>query len=119
MALHIVAFFGEQHNRDVIEALLEAGVRPSEQAVTDNSSLPLTGQSYVITGTLERMERARAKQFLQQLGARVAGSVSAKTSCVIAGPGAGSKLAKAEELGIPVMDEEKFVSLLTQHGITV
>ena len=65
------------------------------------------------------MERARAKQFLQQLGARVAGSVSAKTSCVIAGPGAGSKLAKAEELGIPVMDEEKFVSLLTQHGITV
>jgi DNA ligase (NAD+) len=65
------------------------------------------------------MARSQAKQYLQQLGAKVAGSVSAKTTCLIAGPGAGSKLSKAEALGIKVINEEDFVSLLTQHGITV
>lgn len=119
MALHIVAFFAEQHNRDVIKALLDAGVKPSEVEVVDESSLPLAGQTYVVTGTLEQMARSQAKHYLQSLGAKVAGSVSAKTTCVIAGPGAGSKLAKAEELAIQVIDEEKFVSLLTQHGVTV
>tara|TARA_R110000824_G_scaffold288508_3_gene476781 strand:- start:108728 stop:110764 length:2037 start_codon:yes stop_codon:yes gene_type:complete len=119
MALHIVAFFAEQHNRDVIGALLAAGVKPRETELADQNSLPLSGQTYVVTGTLEQMTRSQAKQYLQELGAKVAGSVSAKTTCVIAGPGAGSKLTKAEELGIEIIDEEKFVSLLTQHGITV
>ena len=119
MAQHIVAFFSEQHNLDVIEALLNAGVSPTELEISDSQTLPLSGQTFVVTGTLELMGRSQAKQYLQELGAKVAGSVSSKTSCVIAGPGAGSKLSKAEELGIEVINEKEFVSLLTQHGITV
>lgn len=119
MAQHILAFFAEQHNLSVIKALLDAGVTPSELEVSAEQDLPLAGLTYVVTGTLELMGRSQAKQYLQQLGAKVAGSVSAKTSCLIAGPGAGSKLSKAEELGIKVINEEDFVSLLTQHGITV
>jgi DNA ligase (NAD+) len=119
MAQHIVAFFSEQHNLDVIEALLNSGVSPTELEISDSQTLPLSGQTYVVTGTLELMGRSQAKQYLQELGAKVAGSVSSKTSCVIAGPGAGSKLSKAEELGIDVINEKEFVSLLTQHGITV
>lgn len=119
MAQHIVAFFAEEHNRSVIDALIEAGVTPSELEINASENLALSGLTYVITGTLELMGRSQAKQYLEQLGAKVAGSVSSKTSCVIAGPGAGSKLTKAEELGIKVIDEKEFVSLLTQHGITV
>jgi len=119
MAQHIVSFFSEQHNLSVIEALLKAGVKPSELEVSGDEELPLAGLTYVVTGTLELMGRSEAKQYLQQLGAKVAGSVSAKTSCVIAGPGAGSKLVKAEEFGVNIINEEDFVSLLTQHGITV
>jgi len=119
MAQHIVAFFAEAHNLSVIEALIKAGVSPSELEINASETLPLSGLTYVVTGTLELMGRSEAKQYLQQLGAKVAGSVSSKTSYVIAGPGAGSKLSKAEELGIEVIDEKDFVSLLTQHGITV
>lgn len=119
MAQHIIAFFAEQHNVSVIESLLQAGVVPAEIELSDLDKLPLKGFTYVVTGTLELMDRAQAKQYLQRLGAKVAGSVSSKTSCVIAGPGAGSKLTKAEELGIQIINEEDFVSLLTQHGITV
>ncbi|MAM71961.1 MAG: DNA ligase (NAD(+)) LigA [Gammaproteobacteria bacterium] len=119
MAQHIVAFFAENHNRKVIHSLLDAGVRPQEIKISDAAERPLAGQTFVLTGTLERMTRDEAKQHLQLLGAKVAGSVSAKTSCVVAGPGAGSKLAKAEELGIKVINEGNFVSVLKQHGITV
>ncbi len=79
--------------------------------------LPLTGQTWVLTGSLELMSRDVAKDKLESLGAKVAGSVSAKTHCVVAGPGAGSKLAKANELGLKVLDEEAFVSFLKTHGI--
>ncbi|MDG2091025.1 MAG: NAD-dependent DNA ligase LigA [Gammaproteobacteria bacterium] len=119
MAQHIVSFFAEKHNLSVIEALLTAGIKPSEIEVADHDDLPLKGLTYVVSGTLELIARSQAKLHLQQLGAKVAGSVSAKTSFLIAGPGAGSKLAKAEELGVQIINEEDFVSLLTQHGITV
>src|SRR5690606_31575428 len=76
--------------------------------------LPLAGQTWVLTGTLEAMSRDQAKEKLEALGAKVAGSVSAKTTCVVAGPGAGSKLAKASELGVRVMDEAAFIDLLAQ-----
>ncbi|WP_397459319.1 NAD-dependent DNA ligase LigA [Pseudomonas asplenii] len=79
--------------------------------------LPLTGQTWVLTGSLELMSRDVAKDKLESLGAKVAGSVSAKTHCVVAGPGAGSKLAKANELGLKVLDEEAFVAFLKTHGI--
>ncbi|KPA88985.1 DNA ligase, NAD-dependent [Pseudomonas asplenii] len=79
--------------------------------------LPLTGQTWVLTGSLELMSRDVAKDKLESLGAKVAGSVSAKTHCVVAGPGAGSKLTKANELGLKVLDEEAFVAFLKTHGI--
>ncbi|MCY1457490.1 DNA ligase [compost metagenome] len=71
----------------------------------------------MLTGTLEAMSRDVAKDKLESLGAKVAGSVSAKTHCVVAGPGAGSKLAKATELGLRVMDEEGLLALLAEHGL--
>jgi len=81
--------------------------------------LPLTGQTWVLTGSLELMSRDVAKDKLESLGAKVAGSVSAKTHCVVAGPGAGSKLAKANELGLKVLDEEAFVAFLKERDIEV
>lgn len=83
------------------------------------AGLPLAGQTWVLTGSLERMSRDVAKDKLESLGAKVAGSVSAKTHCVVAGPGAGSKLAKANELGLKVLDEDTFVTFLAEHGIAV
>jgi len=81
------------------------------------AGLPLAGQTWGLTGSLELMSRDVAKDKLESLGAKVAGSVSAKTHCVVAGPGAGSKLAKANELGLKVLDEEAFVAFLTEHGV--
>ena len=82
------------------------------------AGLPLAGQTWVLTGTLELMSRDQAKAKLEALGAKVAGSVSAKTHCVVAGPGAGSKLAKASELGLCVLDEAGFVEQLQALGVT-
>jgi len=88
----------------------------SEKKVVEG--LPLAGQTWVLTGSLELMSRDIAKEKLESLGAKVSGSVSAKTHCVVAGPGAGSKLTKANELGLKVLDEEAFVAFLGKHGIT-
>ncbi|HTQ99988.1 MAG TPA: NAD-dependent DNA ligase LigA [Candidatus Acidoferrum sp.] len=117
VAGRVAAFFVEPRHHALVQALLDAGVSPAEQPVTPRESLPLTGQTWVLTGTLETMERNAAKAALQALGAKVAGSVSAKTSCVVAGPGAGSKLATAEELGIAVIDETALLALLHEHGL--
>ncbi len=111
----IAQFFALQTNRDLIEALLASGVSPSELTVLPKETLPLHGQTWVVTGSLEAMDRNAAKAALQQLGAKVAGSVSSKTTCVVAGPGAGSKLTTAEELGVKVINEEEFMTLLGQH----
>ncbi|WP_296182750.1 NAD-dependent DNA ligase LigA [Pseudomonas sp. UBA1879] len=81
--------------------------------------LPLTGQTWVLTGSLELMSRDIAKEKLESLGAKVSGSVSAKTHTVVAGPGAGSKLTKANELGLKVLDEEAFVAFLKKHHVSV
>jgi len=115
-------FFDNEGNAQralAIEAQLKAfGMHwQSEKRVVEG--LPLAGQTWVLTGSLELMSRDVAKDKLESLGAKVAGSVSAKTYCVVAGPGAGSKLAKANELGLKVLDEEAFVSFLSGHGITV
>ncbi|MCW2267369.1 DNA ligase [compost metagenome] len=100
-----------------IEAQLRAfGMHwSSEKKVA--AGLPLAGQTWVLTGSLERMSRDVAKDKLESLGAKVAGSVSAKTHCVVAGPGAGSKLVKANDLGVKVLDEDAFVVFLGEHGI--
>jgi DNA ligase (NAD+) len=89
----------------------------SEKKVVEG--LPLAGETWVLTGKVELMSRDVAKDHLESLGAKVAGSVSAKTHCVVAGPGAGSKLTKANELGVKVMDEEAFIEFLKTQGITV
>ncbi|NRP26680.1 MULTISPECIES: NAD-dependent DNA ligase LigA [unclassified Marinobacterium] len=92
--------------------LIEFGMHwYSERRVSD-ASAPLEGQTWVLTGTLETMGRSEAKALLQEMGAKVSGSVSSKTDAVVAGPGAGSKLAKAEQLGIRVLDENEFNQLL-------
>lgn len=115
VASRIAGFFAQAANRALIEQLLAVGVTPAEQIVVAKEQLPLHGQTWVVTGSLEAMDRSAAKAALQQLGAKVAGSVSAKTTCVVAGPGAGSKLTTAETLGIAVIDEAGFLSLLAQH----
>jgi len=117
VASHVHAFFQESHNRQVIEQLKAASLewQPLERA---EGQQPLSGQTWVLTGTLS-VPRARAKNLLEALGARVAGSVSAKTSVVLAGEEAGSKLRKAESLGVEVMDEDTFRDLLQSHGLTL
>ncbi|WP_300376166.1 NAD-dependent DNA ligase LigA [Henriciella sp.] len=102
-------FAAEPHNRDMLQSLLEeVGVADAEAAATDS---PVAGKTIVFTGTLERMTRDEAKSRATALGAKVSGSVSAKTDIVVAGPGAGSKLKKAEELGLQVMSEDDWLEL--------
>ncbi|HFQ94687.1 MAG TPA: NAD-dependent DNA ligase LigA, partial [Anaerolineae bacterium] len=112
VAGHIVHFFEQAHNRDVIKKLLDAGITWPLQEVP--RAQPLQGKTYVLTGTLSTLTRNDAKARLQALGAKVAGSVSAKTSAVIAGEKAGSKLTKAEKLGVPVLSEDDLIKLLEQ-----
>ncbi len=88
-----------------------------DQVPGDGAEQTLRGQSWVLTGTLESMSRAEAKDKLQALGARVSGSVSASTSVVVAGPGAGAKLRKAESLEVEVWDEDRFTDFLKDRGL--
>lgn len=107
-------FFTVEDNVKAVKALRDAGVHWSEGEPASESSqqAPLAGKTFVLTGTLETMTRNEAKERLLALGAKVAGSVSAKTHCVVAGPGAGSKLTKAEALGLTIMDETAFSAFL-------
>jgi DNA ligase (NAD+) len=104
-------FFEEEHNRQVLADLREAGVLPAE-LVWETKRSPVTGKTLVFTGSLETLSRDEAKAQAEKLGAKVAGSVSAKTDLLIAGPGAGSKLRKAQELGIEVIDEAAWNALV-------
>jgi DNA ligase (NAD+) len=101
----LLDFFEEPHNREVLAALWAAGVAPQD-VVWETRESPVTGKTIVFTGSLETLSRDEAKAQAEKLGAKVAGSVSAKTDLVVAGPGAGSKLKKAQELGIETIDEE-------------
>lgn len=118
-AHYVAEFFQQPHNIEAITALRAAGVHWSEQEQVVQTDLPLANLTYVLTGTLESLSRDDAKEKLLALGAKVAGSVSAKTDYVVAGPGAGSKLAKAESLGIPVLDEAALLQLLKEYGVDV
>ncbi|GHE20892.1 NAD-dependent DNA ligase LigA [Halomonas urumqiensis] len=111
VAAHVHTFFQQPHNRETIQALIDVGLHWEESAV-EAGPTPLEGQTWVLTGTMETMTRDEGKARLQALGAKVAGSVSKKTAGVVAGPGAGSKLAKAEQLGVPVFDEAQFLDQL-------
>lgn len=116
VAQHVVNFFAEDHNIQVVDELLAAGIHWPKIEKTEVDFLPLSGQTFVLTGTLEQMDRNAAKAMLQSLGAKVAGSVSAKTSCVVAGEKAGSKLAKAEALGVKVLNEQEMMDLFVELG---
>jgi DNA ligase (NAD+) len=111
VARHIVDFFRNPDNLSIVEAIRNFGVQWKDIDQTAQA-LPLKGQTWVLTGTLETMSRAEAKDRLQQFGAKVAGSVSAKTHVVVAGPGAGSKLSKAQALDIQVLTEESLIEFL-------
>src|SRR5690606_29588776 len=112
VASSIHAFFKEPHNREVIEKLRLAGIHWPAIVPRPKTELPLAGKTFVITGTLSSMTRDEAKAQLQALGAKVAGSVSKKTDAVIVGTDAGSKAAKAEELGIRLLSEVEFRDLV-------
>ncbi len=118
VAAHVVAFFAEPANRDLIARLRAAGVHWPDVAAPNLQAAPLAGRSFVLTGTLEAMSRDEATRRLTALGAKVAGSVSTRTDVVVAGPGAGSKLARAEALGIEVWDEQRLLVELARHGET-
>jgi DNA ligase (NAD+) len=109
----LVDFFAEPHNRDVVEALLRE-VTIEDYKVADTSGSPVAGKTVVFTGTLEKMTRDEAKQQAISLGAKVSGSVSAKTDIVIAGPGAGSKLADAQKHGVKVLSEDEWLALIAR-----
>jgi DNA ligase (NAD+) len=114
VAQHIVHFFEQAHNREVIDRLIQVGVRwPEVQRVEQQ---PLEGRTYVLTGTLSGMTRDVARERLQALGATVSGSVSGKTTAVIAGEKAGSKLARAEKLGVEILSERDLLRLLDENS---
>lgn len=108
----LTEFFAEGHNRDQIDALL-AEVSPNDAEQVDASGSPVAGKTVVFTGSLERLTRDEAKAMAERLGAKVSGSVSKKTDLVVAGPGAGSKLKKAEELQIDVITEDGWFELVS------
>ena len=114
VANHVFNFFAEESNRNVIQQLLKEGVNWPAPVVINAEEIdsPFAGKTVVLTGSLSQMSRDDAKARLVELGAKVAGSVSKKTDLVIAGEAAGSKLAKAQELGIEVIDEAEMLRLL-------
>jgi DNA ligase (NAD+) len=113
VARRIVEFFAEPHNTDVIAKLKKLGVTwPEKEPLSVPESGPLTGKTFVLTGTLSEMTRDEAKEAITALGGKVTGSVSSKTDYVVAGEKAGSKLAKAEKLGVFVIGEEDLTRLL-------
>ncbi len=116
VARYVYDFFRQSHNLEVIDNLIRAGVHWEESEPRENEPAPLEGKTYVLTGALQHMTRDEAREHLQRLGARVAGSVSKKTTAVIAGEKAGSKLDKARQLGIRILDEKALLALLESSG---
>ncbi|MDY6946182.1 MAG: NAD-dependent DNA ligase LigA [Pseudomonadota bacterium] len=113
VAAHVHMFFQQPHNREVIQALRDAGVHwPAQQARAAATDGPLTGKTFVLTGSLDSMSRDQAGDRITALGGKVTGSVSKKTHYVVAGAEAGSKLTKAQELGVEILDEAALLKLL-------
>ena len=117
VAHNIETFFLQPHNQEVINKLLAAGIHWPEIIIKEKDQLPLADKIIVLTGSLSEMKRNDAKTRLIELGAKVSGSVSRNTNLLIAGEKAGSKLKKAEELGIEIMDEAGMMSLFKKHKL--
>lgn len=112
VAASLHRFFAEPHNRDVLDALRANGVQPAEENVVDRMAGPVAGKIFVLTGTLPTLSREQAGELIMTAGGKVTGSVSKKTHYVVAGADAGSKLAKAQDLGISILDEDGLQALL-------
>jgi DNA ligase (NAD+) len=112
VATSIARYFTDETTAGVLDDLSDAGVDPEPPAVAAQAFEPLDGRTLVVTGTLEGFSRQEAEEAIRAAGGKVAGSVSRKTDYVVAGESAGSKLAKAQELGVPVLDEAGFRRLL-------
>lgn len=117
VAESIHTFFAQPHNREVVQQLRACGVHWEEGAPAEKAPQILAGKTVVLTGTLPTMGRDEAKELLEAAGAKVSGSVSKKTSYVVAGAEAGSKLTKAQELGVPVLDEAGMLALLRGEDV--
>jgi len=115
VAERLWAFFADERNTKIVEQMRAAGVHWPEHEPAAVADGPLARQTAVLTGTLSGMTRDIAGARLEALGAKVSGSVSKKTSFVVAGTDAGSKLTKAQELGVPVLDEAALLELLSRH----
>ncbi|MBS3785284.1 MAG: NAD-dependent DNA ligase LigA [Gammaproteobacteria bacterium] len=116
VAQSVHGFFAEPHNREVIESLRAAGVYwPEDEGHADAKDLPLAGKTFVLTGSLQTFTRDEAQARLEALGGKVTSSVSKKTDYVVVGDSPGSKQKKAEELGVPLLDEDAFEALLVGH----
>ncbi|GMA97934.1 NAD-dependent DNA ligase LigA [Pelosinus sp. IPA-1] len=111
IAESIVAYFAEEDNLELIERLRSAGVKTTEEKQIIEENQLFAGKTFVLTGTLEKMSRNQAADIIQKLGGKVSGSVSKKTNYVVAGAEAGSKLEKAQQLGVEVLDEEQFIKM--------
>ncbi|TYL48465.1 NAD-dependent DNA ligase LigA [Marinomonas sp. IMCC 4694] len=116
VAQHVKRFFDQTINRDTVQGLLDAGVMWETKQAVSSDNLPLLGKTYVVTGSLSQLSRDQIKDKLQALGAKVSGSVSTKTDCLVAGEKAGSKLTKAQALDVPVIDEAGVIALLAEWG---
>jgi len=113
VAQSLRTFFDQAHNREVVEGLRAAGITwPESDGTADSSPKPLAGKTLVLTGTLPVLTRDEAKDLIEAAGGKVAGSVSKKTHYVVAGTEAGSKLDKARELGLTILDEDGLRALL-------
>lgn len=119
VAAHVKKFFSEPHNREVIKHLLATGITwPKPSIINPHHSSLLTGKSFVLTGSLSELSREQAISLLQELGAKVGSSVSKKTDYVIVGKDPGSKLTRAQELGLKILSENKFLELLKKTNLS-
>ncbi len=117
VARHIIHFFQQHHNQEILHQLLKSGIHWPEPESVDHKNQPLLGQTWVLTGSLLSLKRDQAKQLLMQLGAKVSSSVSKNTHIVVAGEAAGSKLEKARQLSIKILNENELQDFLKQNGL--
>jgi DNA ligase (NAD+) len=115
VARSILQFLADPLNLELIDQLRAVGVHWTDGVPTESKAKPLQGKTFVLTGTLPTLAREAASEMIEAAGGKVAGSVSKKTAYVVAGADAGSKLAKAQELGVPILDEEQLLDMLKQH----
>jgi DNA ligase (NAD+) len=115
MAQSMGSFFGEESHRSLLARLEEHGLRVAEER-PESGKLPLSGKTFVLTGSLKAFTRDEAGARIEALGGKVSSSVSKKTSYLVAGPGGGSKLAKADKLDVPMLDEEAFIAFLDENA---